>query len=241
MKNLLIGLAILALLVVAAVVWLLGSLDQIVEDQIEAIGTELTGVPVRVGSVGIDIKKGSGQIRGLEIGNPEGYDAAHAFDMSLLRLDIDLKSLGRQPLVLDELLIDSPVVHMELNERGGSNLKEILDNVSKNTQQADAKAETEESGEPMRIAVRRLLIKGVTFTESNPFEEGEPRSGTLPTIEKTDVGGSKGATPGEIGKIVIASMGGQVAKQAAMKKLTETIDEKTGGLLKGIGDAIRKE
>ncbi len=241
MKKLLIGVAVIALVVVAAVVWLLGSLNQIVEDQIEVIGSELTGVPVRVGGVGIDIKKGSGQIRGLRIGNPEGYAAANAFDMSLLRLDIDLKSLGKQPLVLDELVIDSPVVNAEINERGGSNLKEILDNVSKNTQQADAKAKTEESGEPMRIAIRRLLIQGVSFTESNPFEEGEPRSGTLPTIEKTNVGGGKGATPGEIGKLIIAAMGGQVAKQAAKQKATEYIDEKTGGLLKSVGDAIGRE
>lgn len=241
MKKTLIGLAIVGLVVVIAVVWLLGSLDQIVERQIEAIGTELTGVPVRVGSVGIDIRKGSGQIRGLEIANPEGYAADNAFDMALLRLDIDLESLGGQPLVLDELTIESPVVNAEINERGGSNLKEILDNVSQNTRQADARAETEESGEPMRIAIRRMRIEGVTFTESNPFEGGEPRSGTLPAIERSNVGGSEGVTPGELGEIVVAALGGQVAKQAAKRKAAEFLDEKTGGMLKGLGDAIRKE
>ena len=48
------------------------------------------------GSVDIDIRAGSGQIGGLRIGNPEGYAADDAFDMSRLRLDIDLRSLGRQ-------------------------------------------------------------------------------------------------------------------------------------------------
>ena len=102
-------------------------------------------------------------------------------------------------------------------------------------------AETEDSGEPMRIAIRRMLIKGVSFTESNPLEEGEPRSGTLPTIEKTNVGGSDGATPGEIGKLIIGDLGGQIMKQAAKKKMTEVIEEKTSGLLEGVGDALRKE
>ena len=156
-------------------------------------------------------------------------------------LGIELKSLGKQPLVLDELIIDSPVVNMEINQRGGSNLKEILDNVSKNTGQADAKAETGDSGEPMRIAVRKLRIDGVTFTESNPLEEGEPRSGTLPTIEKTNVGGSNGATPGELGKIIVGELGGQIIKQAAKKKTMEVIEEKTGGVLESIGGALRKE
>ena len=241
MKKAFIGVAVVVLLVVVAVVWLLGSLDKIVEDQIEVIGTELTGVPVRVDNVRIKIKNGSGQIRGLKVGNPKGYAAANAFDMSLLRLGIELKSLGKQPLVLDELIIDSPVVNMEINQRGGSNLKEILDNVSKNTGQADAKAETGDSGEPMRIAVRKLRIEGVSFTESNPLEEGEPRSGTLPTIEKTNVGGSNGATPGELGKLIVGELGGQIIKQAAKKKTMEVIEEKTGGVLESIGGALRKE
>ena len=241
MKKAFIGIAVVVLLLVVAVVWLIGSLDKIVKDQIEVIGTELTGVPVRVGSVRIEIKNGAGQIRGLRVGNPDGYAAANAFDMSLLRLDIDLKSLGKQPLVLGELIIDSPVVNMEINQRGGANLKEILDNVSKNGQQADAKAETGESGEPFRIAVRKLRIEGVTFTESNPLEEGEPRSGTLPTIEQSNVGGSNGATPAELGKIVIGELAGQIIKQTARKKTMEVIEEKTGGVLESIGGALRKE
>lgn len=240
MKKLWIGLAVVGLAIVVAAVWLLGSLDRIIENQIESIGTELTGMPVRVGSVGIDLKSGAGQIGDLRIGNPEGFKTANAFEMSLLRLDIDLESLGKQPLVLDELIIDSPVVNLEVNQRGGSNLKEILDNMSKNGQQADARAETEESGQPIRIAIRKLMIQGVTFTESNPLEQGEPRSGTLPVIERTNVGGSEGATPAQIGKIIVGDLGAQIVAQAARKRMTDVIDEKTRGLRESIEDAFRK-
>jgi hypothetical protein len=240
MKKLWIGLAVVGLAIVVAVIWLLGSLDRIVENQIESIGTGLTGVPVRVGSVGIDLKSGTGQIGDLRIGNPEGYETADAFEMSLLRLDIDLDSLGKRPLVLDELIIDSPVVNLEINQRGGSNLKEILDNMSKNGQQADARAETEESGQPIRITIRKLVIQGVTFTESNPLEQGEPRSGTLPAIERTNVGGSEGATPAQIGKIIVGDLGAQIVAQAARKRMTDIIDEKTRGLRESIEDAFRK-
>jgi hypothetical protein len=162
-----------------------------------------------------------------------------------LRLEIDLQSLGEQPLVLDELMIDSPVVHLEVNQRGRSNLREILDNASRNTRQADAKAETAESGEPMRIAIRKLLIKEVSFTESNPLEEGAPRKGTLPAVQRTDVGGSRGATPGEIGKIVIRELGGKVVRQAATKAakeaLKDVIEEGASDLLEDIGERLRRE
>jgi hypothetical protein len=184
-------------------------------------------------------------INDLRIANPDGYAAADAFEMSTLRADIDLQSLGKQPLVLDELMIDSPVVHLEINQRGRSNLKEILDNASSNTSQAYAKAETAESGEPRRIAIRRLLIQGATVTESKPPEKGEPRKGTLPAIERTQVGGSNGATPGEIGKIVIRELGGRIVRQAATKAakeaLKEAIEENASGLLEDIGERLRRE
>jgi hypothetical protein len=81
----------------------------------------------------------------------------------------------------------------------------------------------------------------VTFTESNPLEKGEPRKGTLPAIERTQVGGSNGATPGEIGKLVIGELGEGIVRQAAKKKAKEVIEEKAGGLLEGVGDALRRE
>ena len=41
MKKSLIGVAIVILLFAVAIVWLFGSLDKIVEDQIEVIGSEI--------------------------------------------------------------------------------------------------------------------------------------------------------------------------------------------------------
>ena len=179
---------------------------------------------------------------------PSDYDLPQLIDeFDRLRLVVDPNSqyvtnagyaLGRK---MDELIIDSPVVNMEINQRGGSNLKEILDNVSRNGQQADAEAASEDGAEPIRIRIRKLVIQGVTFTESNPFEEGGPRSGTLPAIEKTNVGGSEGATPAAIGQIIIGALGGEVAKQAAKKKMTEVIEEKASGVLEGIRGGLRKE
>lgn len=62
MKKLLIGAGIVAVLVLVGVTWLFSSLDGIVKNQIEAIGTELTGTKVSVGGVSIKLTEGSGQI-----------------------------------------------------------------------------------------------------------------------------------------------------------------------------------
>ena len=140
MKKLLIGL--LGLIVVAgiALFLLVGNLDKIIKGTLEGVGSELLGVPVTVSSVTLDLKSGSGQISGFYIANPSGYQAKNAFQMDLIRLSLDLGSLGNQPLVINELNISSPAVELEVKEDGSSNLKTLLDNIEKNRDQADRKA-----------------------------------------------------------------------------------------------------
>ena len=215
--------AILAALLVAAC----SGLNTRIENQMEAVGSELTGVPVTVDGVNLKILQGSGQITGLSVANPEGYRSQNAFDMDLLRLNLGVLSIlfRTSPIVLDEVVIDSPVVSLEMNEQGGSNLKDISGNTQMNLKKADRKsAETEPvsadaPGEPHRIAIRRLTIEGVTFHMRRA--DGTTRSGTLPTIELTDVGGSKGRTPGGIGAVIVVAMSREVLKEMLMRKVVE--------------------
>jgi len=110
MKKILIGIAAVVTVLVLAIVLLLGNIDKIVQGVLEDVGSELLGVPVKVSSVKIKLKSGSGQITGLTIANPKGYSAKNAFRMDMIRLGLNLGSLGKQPLVVDELNIKNPVV-----------------------------------------------------------------------------------------------------------------------------------
>ena len=242
MKKLLIGAGIVVVLVVAVAIWFFSSLDGIVKNQIEAIGTELTGTKVSVGGVSIKLTEGVGQITKLSVANPKGYKTDEALSMNLLRLGIDLPSVGKNPLVLNELVIDSPLLNMEMNEKGGSNLKEISDNVSANTAAADkeaSSAQEQAGGEPLRILIRKLIIKGVSYAVHSPVEKLDNAKGTLPTITMTNVGGSKGGTPGEIGKIIVGKMTERVIAQAAKAGIQSAVDKKLKDVGGGLGDALK--
>ncbi len=224
MKRFLIGVG--TVLLVTSVTAGCGRLGQRVDEHIERVGSELTGVPVRVERVKLKLARGSGEITGVTIANPEGYTAANAFEMQLLRVNLGLvASLGGDPLVLDELVIDSPVVNFEAGHDGRSNLKELSDNLERNRQRADEEsaaletASEDEPGKPIRIAVRKLVIEGVTLNV-RPVDGGE-RSGTLPSIELSDVGGDGGATPAGLGAVVLAAMAGEMLKQAVARELIE--------------------
>lgn len=203
-----------------------GRLADRVDRQIELVGSELTGVSVTVRDVRIRLGRGLGEIGTLTIANPEGYVATNAFEMDQLRMNLGIFStLAGDPLVLDELVISSPVVNLQKTSRESSNLREISENAEENMAEADRKLAAEEPaskdkpGEPFRIVVRRLVIEGVTLNVR--LADGTTRSGTLPSIELTDVGGDEGVTPGGLGLTVIGAMAGEMLKQAVARELVE--------------------
>lgn len=238
MKKVLIGLAVVVA-IVGITIWLfLGSLDDIVAGQIKSIGSELTGVPVAVDSVRIKLGDGSGQIKGLRISNPPGYKSNTAFNMDLLRLGINLDSLGTPPLTLNELIIDSPIVNLEVNNKGGSNLKDIATNVSNNTAKADKKSEEASDGKPIKIAIRKLTVKGVAL-HIQGVESMKGTSITLPSIELTEVGGKQGATPGQIGTKVMVAVISEVLKLSAAQAIEGSVEEKVDEIKGGVLDALK--
>ena len=189
----------------------------------------------------IDLKNGSGEISGLKIRNPAGYKARNAFDMKVLRLGIDLATISSQPLVLNEVTIDSPEVNLEITAEGKNNLQELLNNIKKNAPRADETAAAEqESGEPVLMTIKQLIITGVTFRSDNPLQKDSPKSGTLPTIKKSNIGGTQGTTPGKVGEAIISELGGAILQQALEKKFMDVVNEKTAGALEGLGKMLNK-
>jgi hypothetical protein len=205
-----------------------GSLNEYVMKEIESVGSKLTGVPVRVERVHIGIFQGLGEITRVTIDNPEGYQTDYAFQMDVIRLKLKILSLLSDPLVVRELVIESPIVNFESREMGGSNWNEIASHVRTNRARADNQsAETDLTPDktpkkPVRIVVKRLVIQGVTFNLRRA--DGTTTSGTLPAIELTDIGGSDGKTPGELGTVVILAMAREIFKQVSAPGFQEGIE-----------------
>jgi hypothetical protein len=240
MKKILIGIAAVVTVVVLAVVLLLGNIDKIVQGVLEDVGSELLGVPVKVASVKIKLKSGSGQITGLTIANPKGYSAKNAFRMDMIRLGLNLGSLGKQPLVVDELNIKNPVVQLEAKEDGSSNLKTLLNNIDKNSANADKKAAEQTAsdaapkGEPVRISIGNLAITGVTVHVNAPGQES--KKVVIPDIVEKNVGNGTGLTPGEIGKLIVGKIISSSLENTIKKSIMKKAEESTKGFFDGLKD-----
>ena len=163
MKKVLVALGILVAVIAGGVFWFVQSLDGIVKNQIETIGTELLGVAVSVETVSISLREGTGTISGLSVANPPGYISDSALQLGTLHLQIDTSSLSGSPLVVKKLTVDSLAGNLELRD-DDANLIEITRSIQNNTASAEEATKPTDSGQPMMLSIGEMQIANTTKT-----------------------------------------------------------------------------
>lgn len=245
-KKIGIGVGVLLIVLGIGLYLLLGNLDKILKGTIESVGSELLGVPVTVAEVELDLRSGMGQIRGMSIANPPGYQAQNAFEMDMIRLGIDLSSLSSQPIVINELHIRGPVVELEARDDGSTNLQNLLDNIKKNSASADKKAAEEQPSdagtaekEPVKLSFKKLAITGVTVNAVVPDQD--PAQVVIPDMMRENVGGSEGLTPAQVGGVIIGDIVARSVAAALQKKLSEKAEEAARGLFDDLKSKLQQQ
>ncbi len=134
-RKLLIAAGALVVIVVVAVSFLGSNLDSIVKKAITRVGSEMTGVSVDVDKVALALADGRGEIGGLVVENPRGYEGPHAFKLGSIVLDLDTASATKDVVVIKELTIEAPDV---VYDKGtdGSNVEAIQRNIDEYRQDA---------------------------------------------------------------------------------------------------------
>jgi hypothetical protein len=211
----------------AAAYFLLTSLDAIVERAIERHGSEITGTAVRVASVDISLSSGRGTVRGLTIANPEGFSSDPTFRLEEITLQIDVGSLTSSPIVVDEISIGAPAVLFEVNESGAAN----VDVIRRNADSGEPAAGEEE--EPLRLVIRRFSLHRGEIDADTTAVGGAEVEVKLAPLDLDNIGAPQGATPDEIGKIIVRALTRQVATAVASQQLGSYLEKKIDEKLEG--------
>lgn len=225
-----ISVSVLVVIVIAAVIYILSSLDSIVAGAIQKYGSQVTQTPVRVSSVSIDLKGGAGSIDQLSVGNPSGFSAPNIITLGGISTKLDVASVREDPIVIEEVLVNAPAVFYEINKSGASNIKELQKNIEQSTGGGGkAAAETPESSGP-KVVIRKLVIEGGKIDAKVAALEDKPLSADLPRIQLTGIGEkSGGATGAEVAEqvvsAIIARVGPAVANLGLEKYVGKNLDE----------------
>jgi hypothetical protein len=254
MKKIALGAFLVFLLGLGfGVYYLLSNLDSIVKAAIESYGSEATQTTVRVENVQLELTDGSGAIRGLTVGNPQGFAAAQVFSLGEIATQIDLKSLSEDVTVIEHIIVRAPQVFFELNQAGKNNLEKLNENLSSGASANPGSSSSQNSGAEPKFIIRKLLFEGGSI-HAKVVPLNRDYDLKLAKIEMTNLGGKNGATPAKIADQVLKELTARALAEVKRKGLDqykekleaevnqrldaekEKLGEKLGGQLKGVLD-----
>ena len=228
MKKILIVFAAVVVLIAVGLFVLLANINSLVAKAIEKHGSEVTQTSVVVSGVDISVKEGRGSIKGLRIESPDGFDVRDAFSLGDITLDIDIQSLKGEPIIIEEIRILAPVVNVEVKESGASNIDELRKNVEASVG-GNAGGGGDSGGKDKRIRIRKFIFEEGSIEVDASAMGLEKRTVTLPEIRLDDVGGTDGATPDEITRIILAAVTKKVASEISSSGVKGWLKSKLGG------------
>ena len=232
-------------------------LNSIVKTAILDFGPKATRTTITLEKVSISPFSGRGSIKGLVVGNPEGFHTESAFKCKVIRIHIDVTSLLSKKLIIKLVYIDRPEVTYE-TAFTSSNIGTIKENVTKFTGPSERKFQLDD-----------FRAENGTISLSVDLLQGNAVSIPLPTVHLTELGkGEEGMTAGELvakvftaladgitgavgsaGRLVgagaeaavgAAKTGGEAAVGAA-KTAGEAVGNVATGAIDGVGSIFRKK
>lgn len=231
-KKFIIGIVVL---VVAAVIATVMSINTIATKAIETGGTSALGTKVTVDGVNISLLSQNVRIDGLTIANPEGFSDAPYLRVGAF--EVQATDLMGDPIIIDSILLSGTEMNVEIT-KSGSNTQAIKSNM-KSAQKSDTSGEdtgAKDAGPGKKLVIRDLKITGTKVSATTPFSEKKEQ--TLPDIHMTDLGTEEQAIePPEAVRRVMAELN-KAALEASQGSLTDKIknqiEEKSGNITDGI-------
>ncbi len=253
MKKILIVLGVLLVLVIIGAVVVGLFLDRIVKAGVESVAPGITQTAVTLEGVSLSPLSGSASLKGLVIGNPQGFTGPQAIRLGKAAISVVPSSILGEKVIIHSIEVREPEITFEGNPFGENNLKKILDNVqAKATADAATTNAPGTKGAGKKLQVDDFLIAGAkVHAQIHTPVLTKEISLTLPDIHLTNLGqGPEGITPAELTKQVLSQVTASTLKslgdslggigkdllQDVKKNPVDTVNKIT----KGIGGLFKK-
>ena len=234
MKKLLIAVGVVVVIGVVASVFLISNVDKIIKKAVETVGPKVLQAPVDLDDVSISLSSGSGELKGLTIGNPQGYDTEYAFQLGGVAIDLDLESLTSDKIHIKNIVISAPKIIYEGGLTRKNNLSQLQANAESFAGPSSQKTETTEkepAGSSKKIQIDYFKIEGGNIKAVLDEYKEKDLSYALPTIELKNIGKDRETTVSEVIKLVLNAVN-KAALPAVQKAVTNNMKDSLKGDLK---------
>jgi len=216
----------------------------------EVVGPKIAKVDIQLASVRLSLFSGSGSVKGLVIGNPEGYKTPDAISVGSTSVRISPGSLLSDKIVVKSIRVEAPEVVFELGP-GGSNLQKIQANLE-STLGAGGSAHQPAAGESKpakKLQVDEVVITGGKVTLGAAILGGKVTGASLPEIRLQDLGtGPDGITGADLGNRLLSAImdgaikvGADQLSKAGKEVLNQAASDASGKATKALGDFLNKK
>ena len=219
------------------------SLGRIVKSAVEAAGPRVLGAPVTLGLVAISPWSGSGTLRGLVIGNPDGFKSPHAVSVRAVEVEVKLSSLLTDTIVVERVAVREPELIWEIGE-GGSNLTKLSRNAQESAEKLGGgkkEAAAPESGAAKKgksLLIRDFSVTGGNVGLSATALGGQGLSAPLPDVHLTNLGGP-GRSPAQVAAQAFGAI--TASAQGAVSNVGgKAIDAARGAAMKALGNFLKR-
>lgn len=134
------------------------SLNSIAKKGVETVGPMVTKTEVKLHGANLSPFSGKGQLTGFVVANPPGYQAPSAIEVGDVKVNVNVKSVFSDVVLVETIDIRSPEITFE----GGftdNNLKTLLNNVSGGepaTESPTPSSGSTEAGKKLKVASLRI-------------------------------------------------------------------------------------
>ncbi|MEI7809464.1 MAG: AsmA family protein, partial [Verrucomicrobiota bacterium] len=167
MKKIIIRIVIvLVVLVVVGVIAVGFFLGDIIKAGMNTVGPKITQTTFVVNSISVSMLTGSAGVKGLVIGNPEGFKSPSAISVGKAAVSVAPFSVLSDKIVVKSVEVRDAEITFEGNPLGANNLKKLMDNVNAiagapSAPAANTSAKTGEKKPAKKLEVDDFLITGV--------------------------------------------------------------------------------
>src|SRR6266576_5761502 len=238
MKKLIIrGIVVLLVLLVVAVGASIYFLGAIVKKGVETVGPQITGTEIKLGSAKLSLLSGSGKLKGLLVGNPEGFKTPSAIKVGAVSVGVVAGSVFSDKIHVTQVNVQAPEITFEGGLKG-NNLSKLLDNVQAAAGGGDKTSATpKEKSSAKKLQVDDFVISGGKINLSIDAGPLGSKSATvpLPEIHLTNLGsGPDGITAADLTAKVLKELL-QAAIPAAEKAVVDLGKGAASGVMKEAG------
>ena len=238
MKKLIIrGVVVLLVLLVVAVGVSIYFLGSIVKKGVETVGPQITGTEIKLESATLSLLSGSGKLKGLQVGNPEGFKTESAIKVGSVSVGVVAGSVFSDKVHVTQVNVQAPEITFEGGLKG-NNLGKLLDNVQAAAGGSDKTgAASKDKSSSKKLQVDDFVISGgkIHLTiDAGPLG-GKSATVPLPEIHLTNLGGGPdGITAADLTAKVFKELL-QAAIPAAEKAVVDLGKGVTSGVVKEAG------